>query len=252
MNDLAAKVRADFVNQAVDCEIVSNIELSDEDKALLFQLNQFAVMQVEEDEEVLRDPRKIFYKTDEELRCGLTGLCLAIALTKSYTRKKYNKEFFEDNIKIYHPDKQTKKIDFGEIDKELLSDVLDENLIFDWMVYRDNKGRGLMGLADYHDIDLEEDVNFNRGGTPVYEFARFERKYYKKMREKAGKQKDEMQDAFRRVFAEAAARQLAEQINPVEFAAKLFNSKDSAKEIENMLRSLDKHSEQLKIEYKNK
>lgn len=250
MSDLEARVRADFIEQAIDCEIVSNIELSDEDRALLFQLNQFAVMQVEEDEEVLRDPRKIFYKTDEELRYALTGLCLAIALTKSYTRKKYNKEFFEANIKIYHPDKRSKKIDFGEIDKELLSDVLDENLIFDWMVYRDNKGRGLMGLADHHEIDLEVDVNFNRGGTPVYEFARFERKYYKKMREKAGKQKDDMQDAFRRVFAEAAAKQLATKIDPVEFTARLFNSSDPSKEIADMLQYIGKENDALQIEHK--
>ncbi len=68
MNDLIKKVQAKFVSEAIDCEIASNIELSDEDKALLFQLNQFAVMQVEDDEEVLRDPRKIFYKSGEELK----------------------------------------------------------------------------------------------------------------------------------------------------------------------------------------
>lgn len=250
MSDLEARVRADFIEQATNCEIVSNIELANRDKAVLFQLNQFSVMQVEEDEEVLRDPRKIFYKTDEELKCALTGLCLAVALTKSYGRKKYNKEFFEGNIKIYHPDSRIKKIDFGEVDRELLSDVLNENLIFDWMVYRDNKGRGIMGLADYRGIDLEEDVGFRRGGTPVYEFARFERKYYKKMREKVGRQKDDMQDAFRRVFAEAAAKKLTEQIDPVEFTAKLFSSSDPAKEIANMMKQLEKQSEFLQIEHR--
>lgn len=251
MKKLADKIKEDLVNEAMECQIDSNIPLSEEDKNLLDQLNQFAVMQVEDDAEVLRDPRKIFYKADEELKIGLVGLCLAIALTKHYSHKVYSREFLADNIRIEnkHPG-DIKRIDFGNIDEELVADILEEGLIFDWMVYRDNKGRGIMGLADYKGVDLEADSEFRRGGTPVYEFARFERKYYKYMREKARRQKDNMQDAFRKVFAEEAARQLVKQINPVEFAAKLFSGGDSTKEIANMLKSIENKSEVLYIENK--
>jgi len=253
MKKLADKIKEDLVNKAMECQIDSNIPLSDEDKSLLYQLNQFAVMQMEDDAEVLRDPRKIFYKADEELKTGLVALSLAIALTKHYSHKVYSKEFLADNIRIENKHSgDIKRIDFGNINSELAADILEEGLIFDWMVYRDNKGRGIMGLADYKGVDLEADSEFRRGGTPVYEFARFERKYYKYMREKISRQKDDMQDAFRKVFAEEAAKQLAAQINPVEFAAKLFTSNNPAKEISNMLKMLDNKSEQLKIEYKDK
>lgn len=253
MKNLNGKTKNDLLKEAIDCQVISNIPLNDNEANLLYQLGHFAVMQMEDDVEVLRDPRKIFYKSDEELKVGLVALGLAVALTKQFSCKLYNKEFFEDNIKI---DRQKvgslKKIDFGNIDREMLTDILNENLIFDWMVYRDNKGRGIMGLADYKSIDLEGDADFRRGGTPAYEFARFERKYYKYTREKLGHQKDDMQDAFRRVFAEEAAKQLASQINSVEFAAKLFSSNDSAKEITNMLKTISDRSETLKIEYKSK
>ena len=253
MNSKLEKIREDLLNEAINCRVISNVLLSDDEANLLYQLGCFAVMQVEDDVEFLKDPRKVFYKSDEELKIGLVALGLAVALTKHFSRKLYNKEFFEGNIKIDRQKSgEVKKIDFGNISRELLDDMLDENLIFDWMVYRDNKGRGIMGLADYKGIDLEDDTNFRRGGTPVYEFARFERKYYKYMRGKVSRQKDDMQDAFRRVFAEAVAKQLASQMDPVEFTAKLFSSQDPAKEIENMLKSMDHRSKGLKIEHKIK
>ena len=55
---------------------------------------------MEDDAEVLRDPRKIFYKSGEELKKGLVALSLAVALTKNFSRKVYTKEFFEDNIRV--------------------------------------------------------------------------------------------------------------------------------------------------------
>lgn len=252
MNSIEAAVLADFVDQAVNCKIISNLPLSDMEKNLLFQLNQFAVMQLEDDAEVLRDPCKIFYKSDEELKRGLIGLSLAVALTKNFSRKIYNKEFFEHNIRVERKKPGCIEINFGAMDRDALDGVLTENLVFDWMVYSDNKGRGLLGLADYKGIYLEDDIDFRRGGSKVYEFARFERKCYKYFREKVQHQKDDMQDAFRRVFAEAAAKQLTEQIDPVAFTAKLFNSSDPAKEIASMLKSLENNSKQLEIEYKKK
>lgn len=250
MNNAERKVLDDFIGQAVNCKIVSNLELSGEEKRLLDQLNQFAVMQVEDDAEVLRDPRKIFYKSGEELKKGLVALSLAVALTKNFSRKVYTKEFFEDNIRVERNKNGNMIINFGAMGREVLDGALSENLVFEWMLYSDNKGRGLMGLADYKGIYLDDDINFRRGGSQVYEFARFQRKCYRHFREKTQHQKDDMQDAFRRVFAEAAAKQLTEQINPVEFTAKLFSSADPAKEIANMLEKLGKQSDFLKIEHK--
>lgn len=246
----AKKVLDDFMEQAANCEIVSNLELSVEEKRLLDQLNQFAVMQMEDDAEVLRDPRKIFYKADEELKKGLIGLSLAVALTKNFSRKVYTKEFFENNIRVERNKNGNMIINFGALDREVLDGVLNENLVFEWMLYSDNKGRGIMGLADYKGVYLDDDINFRRGGSQVYEFARFQRKCYRHFREKTQHQKDDMQDAFRKVFAQEVAKQLAVQINSMEFATKLFSSNDPAKEIANMLEKLEKQSDFLKIEHK--
>jgi hypothetical protein len=209
-------------------------------------------MQVQDDVEVLKDPRKIFYKSNEELKRGLVGLNLAVALTKNFSRKIYTKEFFENNIRIESKRSGHKEINFGVIDRELLDGVLNENLIFEWMVYSDNQGRKLLGLADYKGVDLENDESFRRGGSPEYEFARFERKCYKDFRKRVQSQKDDMQNAFRRVFAETAAKQLTEKVDPLEFTARLFSSNDPAEEIANLLKSLGEKSETIEIEYKEK
>lgn len=251
MNNAEKMILDDFINQAVNCNISSNLPLSDEEKRLLFQLNQFAIMQTEDDMEVVRDPRKIFYKSEEELKTALVGLGLAVALTKNFSRRVYTKEFFEDNIRIERKKSGNLFIHFGAMNRDVLDGVLTEGLIFDWMVYSDNKGRGLLGLADYKGVYLDDDLNFRRGGSKVYEFARFERKCYRHFRDKVQQQKDDMQDAFRKVFAEAAAKQLSAQIDPVEFTAKLFNSQNPAKEIENMLKSIGKRSDYLEIEFKD-
>lgn len=252
MNNTEKNVLADFMDQAVNCKVSSNIPLTSEENNLLSQLNHFAVMQVEDDVEVLRDPRKIFYKSGEELKTALIGLGLAVALTKNFSRKIYTKEFFEDNIRVERKKSGNLFIHFGAMDRDVLDGVLTEGLIFDWMVYSDNKGRGILALADYKGVYLDDDLNFRRGGSKVYEFARFERKCYRHFCEKVQHQKDDMQDAFRRVFAEAAAKQLTEQIDPVEFTAKLFNSSNPAKEIENMLKLIGNRSDYPKIEYKDK
>ena len=61
-----------------------------------------------------------------------------------------------------------------------------------------------------------------------------------------------MQNAFRRVFAETAAKQLTEKVDPLEFTARLFSSNDPAEEIANLLKSLGEKSETIEIEYKEK
>ncbi len=109
-------------------------------------------------------------------------------------------KFFEDNIRVERNKNGNITINFGAMSREVLDGVLSEDLVFEWMLYSDNKGRGLMGIADYKGIYLDDDINFRRGGSQVYEFARFQRKCYRHFREKTQHQKDEMQDAFRRVF----------------------------------------------------
>ena len=91
-------------------------------------------------------------------------------------------------------------------------------------------------------LDLDE---YNAGGCPIYEFARFQRKYhdYKTRKETLGK--ESAQEAFRNAVAQQVAaqittQQLLEGKDPMEFVNMLFGKQNYENSINEIVKSFEK------------
>jgi len=215
-----------LINQAFTCTIFTKVELDDDQMAALQNLNEYCVNLVLQTPEVARKPLKIMYKTNEEIKIALVAICLSHALTNPRRKMFENKQFFEKNINIYNNKDNTKDIDFGNIDPQNVIEAINWDIIEDWKLYRDREYGGIKALVDEktHLTGLD---GFRRGGDPLYEFARFHRKFTEKENKIAEEGQIEAQNAFRNavmqsVASEVAKQQLLEGKNPMDIINSLL------------------------------
>lgn len=228
-----------IIDKVAERRIVTNVLLSPRQSDIISQLNEFSTDKILGDDEVERDPRKIAYKTNQELKTALTALCLSIALINHRSKGKYNKEFFENNIFVESDNNEVVNIRFENIEDKIIDEAINPELVFDWMVYRDDEGRGIFALINEKVCDIDDLKDYNAGGCAVYEFARFQRKYHTYKKAKELKSKESAQEAFRNAVAQQVAtqitaQQLLEGKDPMEFVNMLFGKPDfenSIKEI---------------------
>lgn len=247
------EVFAQYIQKAIDVEIVSNVDLNSFQKELLLELNEYCVNQVLQDVEVSKDPRKIVYKANQEFKFALIAVFLAKSLASPLRKKIETKEFFEENITIYMEDDKKKFIDFGAVEPRNVNASIFEDLFQDWMIYRDKQGRGIFDLID-EKTQLQGLDNYKNGGDPLYEFARFHRRFIEKEYGKELEARKSAQEAFRNSVVQTLAVEYSKQqlllgANPVELIESLFD-KDSVatsigvkkhkidKEIENQISNL--------------
>lgn len=220
-----------LINQALTCTIVSNIPLSDDQLAALQNLNEFCVNQALQTPEVQKKPLKIIYKTNEELKFALVAVCLSHALTNARRKLNENKNFFENNITIYHYPNNVKEINFGKISAENVMQAVNWEIIEDWKLYRDTECGGIKALVD-EKTHLTGLKDYNRGGDPLYEFARFHRKFTEKENRIAEDSLIQAQNAYRSavmqsVMSEVAKQQLLEGRNPMDIINSLLGQEDN-------------------------
>lgn len=223
-------VLVNIIDKALNARIESSIDFSFKQLDLIKELNIFCVNQVLNDVEVLRDPRKIIYRTNQELHFALVALALSRTLVNPLSKKSYNKEFLETNISIATGNYKNKIIHYGEIDEEEASAYIYPEIVYDWMLYRDKHGRGINALMDTK-THLNRIESYQRGGDPQYEFARFERQYAEQKCRKESQEKASAQQTFRNAIAhtfatEIAKKQIIEGKDPMEFMNMLFASED--------------------------
>ena len=85
----------------------------------------------------------------------------------------------------------------------MLQNFLIPEIVDDWILYRDVAGDGIYALID-RKTELQGLPSYSRGGSPVYEFARFYRKFMEdKILHKRKSQND---------FKESLIKTLSEQI----------------------------------------
>lgn len=229
------KIVVGIIDKAINLEIKSNVIFDVEQLEALAGLNEYCVNQVLNDIEVIRDPRKIPYKASQELYSSLIAICLAQSLTNPNRKTRENKEFFRDNITIDTQEPGVKFISFGKIDPTNVQDAIYEDIIEDWKIYRDKEGLGIKSLVDEKTKLVGLD-NYQRGGDPLYEFARFHRKYTEKEHRKEEKARECAQEAFRNAMAQTLAtevtrQQLIEGKNPMELLELLFSPQTNRKQI---------------------
>ncbi len=245
----------EITEKAANTPIACDALLDNDQYELLQQLNIFCAGQVLADAETAKDPRKIMYKTNQELKIALIALSLARALTNHRSKQKYTKEFFEKNINIFSDANGTKNISFGDIEESEVEKTINSEMIFDWMLYRDREGRGISALIDEKTFSCGLD-DFNQGGDPVYEFARFQRKYFEHKHRKELSGRESAQETFRNTIVQQAAVEIAKQQllagqNPMELVNLLFDAQDYNQAIQKMLTPPAQPDKKLQIENKS-
>ena len=160
-------------------------------------------------------------------------------------------------------DHQKEEFDFCKntlenIEEKIVDNAINPELIFDWMVYRDDEGRGIFALINEKVCDIDDLKDYNAGGDAVYEFARFQRKYYTYKKTKETKSKESAQEAFRNAVAQQIATQITTQQllsgkDPMEFVNMLFEKPDFENSINEITKSFAKNKDRpLQITHKKK
>ncbi len=219
-----------LVDQALTCTIACNVELYPDQIDALQNLSDYCVRLVLQTPEVMREPLKIMYKSNEEFKTALVAFCLCQSLTNPRRKVKESKEFFEKNITIYHHTNNVKEIKFGEIDPFNVREAISWEIVEDWKLYRDNECGGIKALVD-EKTKLTGLDTYQRGGDPLYEFARFHRKFTEKENRIAEQSRIEAQNAFRNavvqsVASEVAKQQLSQGKNPMDIINSLLGQED--------------------------
>lgn len=222
VQDIIIQMIEDAKNVNIECEV----PLAPEKLMQLKGLNAYCVNQVIQEPEVIRDPRKINYYTNQELKLALMAFCLSEALVNADRRNKETREFFAENITVYMKDPHTKKISFGVIENYKVDAAIYNEIIEDWKIYRDREGFGIKALID-NKTNLTGLADYMRGGDPVYEFARFHRKYTEQEHRREEQNRQATEQAFRNGLVQSLAQELSKQQllegrNPMEILEMIF------------------------------
>lgn len=219
-----------LINMALQCTVSSLVPLAQEQLDALQNLHEYCVHLALKNPEVAKHPLKIVYKTNEEFKMALVSFCLAYSLTNPLRKLVEDKDFFEKNITVYHQHNNVKEIDFGEIEQQTVVGAINWEIVEDWKLYRDSERDGIRALVE-EKTDMLGLEDYKRGGNPMYEFARFHRKFVEKEKRAEHKNKQEMQNAYRTavissVTSEVAKQQLLEGKNPVDIINALLKQSD--------------------------
>ena len=228
-----------FAQKCANMDIQSNIALTQKQITLLKQLHVLGINRALALPEVMRDPRKIVYYANDELKLGLVAILMTHVLNNHLSKAKYTEDFFLEHLTVYTNKQGTVKyIDLIDIEDKIFQSALYDEIVYDWIIYRSPGSRGIKALSDEKTESLGLE-GFSRGLSPVSEFSRFERKYFETKQKKTKEDRESAQRAFRNTFvkqvAQEAAKQLLKTQDPMSLAKLLFATKDYEAEIQNLL-----------------
>lgn len=195
-------------------QLLVSIPLTNDQMRLVSLLNDFAIHQAEYDPEVRQFPAKMVYKVNDELKLALVALLTTCSLLDPKRHGNEAQKFFESQIKIIQDDDNNKVIDFGTIRPELVQESLIPEVIDDWILYRDINGDGIHALMDRKTY-MQGLSTYARGGHPVYEFARFYRRFMEdKLAKKMKEQQTVKEIAIKSLTDQVIQRQLEQGVSP--------------------------------------
>ena len=221
----------DLINQAFFAQIQTDVDLDEDQIATLQNLNEYSANIALSSAEVQKKPLKIIYKTNEALKYALVAICLSQAMVNPRRKNRENKAFFEKNISIYQSDNNIKHISFGDAHPENIQAAIYWDIIEDWKLYFDKEYGGIRALVD-EKTNLTGLDNYMRGGDPIYEFARFHRKYTEKEHVVEEKLKISARETYQNaviqsVTSEVAKQQLMAGNNPMDIINSLLSQVDN-------------------------
>jgi len=244
----------EFALKAANMDIKTNLALTKHQLDLLKKIHVLAVNRALSVPEVLKDPRKISYYANKELKTGVVALLMAHVLINHLSSAKYTEEFLFENITVYtQSDGLAKCVELQNIEEKIFKNAIYDEIVFDYIIYRTPSSRGIKTLSDEKTFS-QGLKNFYKGLSPVSEFSRFERKYFEEKQAKKKNSIESAQTAFRNSFvqkvAEEVAKQLLEKQDANEIAKQLFLSKDYQKEIEKIISDMPLFEQIEKVENK--
>lgn len=212
VNDLQVRIENEIkkiVDKASNVNINTDMPFDNVQIILLEELNDLSVNQALQDEEVQKDPRKLLYKTNQNLKQSLVSLCLTQALVNKRSKGFYTKEYLEKNIHVTTTeDGKSKKIEFGNCEEKEVLAAINEEMVFDYILY--SQGRGIDAFS-MEKTDCRGVSAFTPGGNQTYEFARFEKLYHEEKARKLAMEKEKLQLAFKETFLRELAVGMAQQ-----------------------------------------
>jgi len=217
-----------LIERAIGKNLIADVPLSLNQLNDLANLNEYCVKQTLGNEEVMRDPRKLSYKSNQEFQLALQAICLSQSLIRPNRSYKENREFFSSNITVETMDNGTKSVSFGAVPHDLVQEAIYTGIIEDWKIYRDREGMQIKSLVDVK-TNFTGLSGYMRGGNCVQEFARFNRKFYEKEKIKEEKTREYLENTMRgavvqNLFAKMTDQMLLEGKSPQEIMDSLMNS----------------------------
>lgn len=227
-NQILQQTLEQLIRRAVGQDIVTDVPLGFQQMQALYMLNRYCVEQTLGDEEVMRDPRKLAYKSNQELQLALSALCLSQSLIRPKRSYKETREFFSANIAVTMNENGLKSVSFGKIAPDLVQEAIYDSIVEDWKIYRDREGMNIKSLVDVK-TNFTGLSGFVRGGNKVQEFARFNRKYFEKEKKKEERVREDLENSMRaaiaqNVMSKMTDKLLAEGKSPQEIMNSLMNS----------------------------
>lgn len=203
---------SDFVNKAISHPIETIPQVDANAQKELYRLHLFCCQQAVHNKEIRKNPLKLGYFAVQEMQLALSAIFVSYRLIHPECPYSWTKEFFATHIIVDRgPDGHTKIKFLRPLSIEVINDALNEEVITDWLIYRTHDNNGIRTLMDVknHLIDLP---NFYRGGNPIDEFSRFERKLQEKRNKKIEKRNDELDLEFRKTLVKTVAEQAVGQM----------------------------------------
>ncbi|MBQ3695769.1 MAG: hypothetical protein II938_02205 [Alphaproteobacteria bacterium] len=206
-------------------QLMTSVPLTNAQMRLVSLLNDFAIHQAEYDPEVRQFPAKMMYKVNDELKLALVALLTTCSLLDPQRHGNEAQKFFEDQIKIIQGTHGNKVIDFGSIRPDLVQQSMIPEVIDDWILYRDINGDGIHALMDRKTY-MQGLTTYARGGHPVYEFARFYRRFMEdKLAKKIQEQQKVKEIALKSLTDQVIQKQLEQGYSPQQLLDQIISDK---------------------------
>ncbi len=200
----------DFVDKAVNLPL----EMSPCVPAViqqLYRLHLFCCQRVIHSPEVKHNPFRLGFQALEEMKMALVAMFISYTLIDPSAPHSWNRIFFESNI---IPDKAADGhtiITFKKMPAHIIEAAITEEFVTDWLIYRAYDNNGIRTLMDYKN-NLLTLPDYKRGGHPVSEFSRFQRKFMETRKRREVKQKESLELEYRKTLVQSVAQQTAAQM----------------------------------------
>ena len=218
----------DFVNKAINLPLEIKPVVSDIINNNLYRLHLFCCQRAIHDTEVRRNPFILHFKALQEMHEALTGMFLTYRLTHPGAPYSWNKDFFEHHLIIDTASDGHPLIKMTFCKPEIIDEVITEELVTDWMLYRAYDNNGIKTLMDIKN-NLLTLPDYQRGGTPASEFSRFERKLQEQRNRVEVHKNQELELEFRKTLVQNIAQEAVKQLinsgaSSMDILQKAFNA----------------------------